>query len=93
MTPGTQTPQPGMGILTDDIILEFIDPWQGTQGYLDEVRISWEQSLEVAEILAWNQKIPDIPYNTGDIDSHGIGWSNSDFENSPTTYKISFRVT
>ncbi|MDO9538116.1 MAG: hypothetical protein Q7J68_07340, partial [Thermoplasmata archaeon] len=86
------TPQPGMGLVAPDLVLKFIDPWANQNGYLDEVRITWDTGLEELEILAWNDDISDISYNRGNIQNNTIGWKNINLESSPSEYMMTFRI-
>jgi hypothetical protein len=92
VSPGDQTPQPGMGIASGDYTLNFADPWKNQGGYLDEVRISWNDSLEELSILAWNDLNPSISYNRGNILDNTIGWKNLNTEDSPSEYRVIFKI-
>ncbi len=75
----------------EDISITFKDPWHNRGGFLDEVRISWEDSLEYVSALAYNDIYTDIDFNRGNILDDTIGWKNLELENSPTDYKIVLR--
>jgi hypothetical protein len=92
ITPGDQTPQPGMGIPDGDYTLSFVDPWKNQDGYLDEVRISWDGGLEEMSILAWNDIYPSISFNRGNILDNTIGWKNLDMNGSPSDYRVIFKI-
>ncbi|MDD4307429.1 MAG: hypothetical protein PHU53_01300 [Thermoplasmata archaeon] len=78
--------------VTGDYILEIADPWMGQSGYLDEVRVSWNESLANLEILAWNDGLPSIAYNFGNTTVRSVGWSNANISTSPTTYRFVFGI-
>ena len=92
ITPGDQTPQPGMGLLEGDIALEFVDPWVSQSGYMDQVSVSWNASLQDVSIRAWNDINLSIEYNIGDPLENSVGWFNSNPEESPSEYRIIFRL-
>jgi hypothetical protein len=90
ISPGEQEPQPV--IVSGDYTLNFADPWKNQGGYLDEVRISWNNSLEELSILAWNDLNSSISYNRGNILDNTIGWKNLDMDGSPSNYQVIFKI-
>ncbi len=86
VSPGTQTPQPGMGILNGDYTVSFLDPWNNQGGYLDMVTISWDTGLVLVELVAWNLQDPSIlPAGAGD---NAFVWENNNTLYSPTNYRV-----
>ncbi len=75
--------------------LQFDDPWAAQGGYLDEVRISWDQALNLTFYSASNAQHSHIIPDVGNISDPNIdsviGWMNTDPESSPTTYRFILR--
>jgi hypothetical protein len=89
VSPGTLTPQPGMGLPAGDFEMGFVDPWMYQGGYLDEVRVSWDAGLELVYYAASSGN-STIDYNWGSISLDSIGWENADAESSPTEFSFTF---
>ncbi|MCK5310013.1 MAG: hypothetical protein KAJ64_05140, partial [Thermoplasmata archaeon] len=91
ITPGDQEPQPGTGQGNGSISVSFVDPWENRGGFLDEVRISWNSSLEYVSALAFNDENPSIVFNRGNTLYKTIGWKNLDSATAPAEYNIILR--
>jgi hypothetical protein len=74
----------------DKLTIRFDDPWATNGGYLDEVRISWEQNLTLT-YSARNSQESHILYNRGSLSNNSIGWKNINFASSPATYEFILR--
>jgi hypothetical protein len=92
ISPGEQNPQPGMGVVTGDYMMNFVDPWKSQSGYLDEVRISWDSGLEILEMLAWNDANLSIAYASGGVADHYAAWENTGAAASPSQYRAVFNL-
>jgi hypothetical protein len=74
----------------DKLTIRFADPWATGGGYLDEVRISWEQNLTLT-YTARNSQESHILYNRGSLTNNSIGWKNINYASSPTNYEFILR--
>jgi len=86
VSPGVQTPQPGMGIVRGDYSVSFTDPWKNQGGFLDMVTVSWDPDMVLVELVAWSALDPSfIGAESGE---NTYVWENFDAEGSPTDYRI-----
>ena len=83
--------QPTWNTEDADISITFKDPWENRGGFLDEVRISWNSSLEYVSTLAFNDENPSIVFNRGNTLYKTIGWKNIDSATAPAEYNIILR--
>ena len=76
----------------EPMTINFIDPWatQNPRGYLDEVRISWDDGLRLDNYAAGNEYDDNILYNRGNRENNTIGWKNINIDDSPTQYTFIF---